>query len=218
MDIGTGGSGIPLDLPAVTLRREVIFPGVTAGVFFRRSAFAAGSGRKLRRGRSVAVFWRPARGEEPLSVGVLAKVVDIESYGDRVQRVVLSGRARIRVLGGRVAEGVKVQVISASSAEDISDGLYSRFRSSLAGWIFMNRSVPDDLLSMIGFIKRPGAVCDLFAHYFIKSYRRKLEVLQLIDERERTKNVLRYIESDMSRLRSSWSVPPAAGPLTTLWH
>ena len=200
-----------LTVPVLPLRGLVIFPGsiLHFDVARKKSVNALTAAMDNYNQSIMITAQRDSSENEPdtddyYETGVFARILQIAKISDNVMRVVVKGAYRAcaqEYINGRLYTTAKVVKASVVSAEE---GLETEAKVNLIKEMFneysiINGHVPQDMYLTIYEMKEPGKLADYIADNIIRDYRKKQEILEMLDESKRLDKIAEMLsyENDL---------------------
>ena len=200
-----------VNVPVLPLRGLVIFPGsILHFDVARKKSINALTAAMDNYNQSILITAQKDSSEnEPdtddyYSIGVFARILQIAKISDNVMRVVVKGAYRAEAkefINGRLYTTAKVYKPETIRA---AEGLETEAKINLIKEMFneysiINGHVPQDMYLTVYEMKDAGKLADFVADNIIRDYRKKQEILEMLDETERLDKVTEMLgyENDL---------------------
>jgi ATP-dependent Lon protease len=196
-----------LTVPLVPLRDAVIFPGMGVPLIVGRArsvaavASAVGSGRGAAGlgGAEVAlVMQRRGDVETPSAddlhpIGTLATVVDAIRLPDGTTKLMVEGKARIRVIShlpNPDHHEVEVEIAEPSDRDDPEvEGLARSVQATVERYVKLHRAAPPQMVAQVAALRDPSELADLLTGVLQPPLAERQALLELVDVRPRLERV-----------------------------
>ena len=200
-----------ITVPVLPLRGLVIFPGsILHFDVARKKSVNALTAAMDNYNQSIMITAQKDSSEnEPdtddyYEIGVFARILQIAKISDNVMRVVVKGAYRAcarEFINGRLYTTAKVAKANVVSAEDSleTEAKVNLIKEMFNEYSIINGHVPQDMYLTIYEMKEPGKLADYIADNIIRDYRKKQEILELLDESQRLDKIAEMLsyENDL---------------------
>lgn len=198
-------------LPVLPLRDVVVFPSMIFPLLIGRAGTLAAIEKAMLQERRILLVTQtdPATEEvqpkDLYSVGVVANVLQTMKLPNGLVKVLVEG-----VYRASIASWIPQADCLYATAERLEltggDGLDARAHMKVAlrlfkDYVSLNRQLPDELLSTLGNLADPAAVCDFITSHLPLAAQKKQEVLEMIEIPEQFQHINAVLEEELEILR-----------------
>jgi ATP-dependent Lon protease len=179
---------IPSRLPLIPLRDVVIYPYMIFPLLIgRESSMKAVEEAMVGEKMIFVVAQRNPSEEEPdrkdlYSHGTVAKILQILKLPNNVIKVLVEGVARARIIKVRTQKSVKMVEIRVIHPElNVTPQVEATARVAInlfRKYVTLNPNLPDEILSNIEQVNRPGVLVDFIAAHIIQGVEQKQPILE----------------------------------------
>ncbi len=197
-------------VPFVPLRDIVVFPNMVIPLLVgRQRSINAVEDAMSTSNMIILAFQRDQKVEDPsindlYSTGVRAKIVQALRESSGTMKILVESTDRVKissVVSGRKFFSCTVEEISQKFVKDKETEALSRFLLQLVEkYINLNTSVPREFYGTLNTIDDPSKVADSVAGYLPLKFKDKILVLETIDVKERLKQLIEIVNSEISIL------------------
>ncbi len=202
----------PKNVPVLALRNATLFPGTIAPMAVGR-AFSLNALEVAQKEHGIlGVFTQfDPEVEEPTGadihhIGVAAKILKTAEDRRGGKTVLLQGLHRIKIV--RFSDMTPIVRVDVEYPEDYHDddaeahALLTQIKELAIDIIAKNPSLPQEAKHFIQEMDKPGMLCDLVVSHLSMPIDEKIKVLQQLDVKERSRDVLRMLQTELSLLET----------------
>ncbi|HPQ69676.1 MAG TPA: endopeptidase La [bacterium] len=199
-------------MPVLALRNATLFPGTIAPMAVGR-AFSLNALEVAQKEHGIlGVFTQfDPEVEEPTGadihhIGVAAKILKTAEDRRGGKTVLLQGLHRIKIV--RFSDMTPIVRVDVEYPEDYHDddaeahALLTQIKELAIDIIAKNPSLPQEAKHFIQEMDKPGMLCDLVVSHLSMPIDEKIKVLQQLDVKERSRDVLRMLQTELSLLET----------------
>ncbi len=202
----------PKNVPVLALRNATLFPGTIAPMAVGR-AFSLNALEVAQKEHGIlGVFTQfDPEVEEPTGadihhIGVAAKILKTAEDRRGGRTVLLQGLHRIKIM--RFSDMAPIVRVDVEYPEDFHDddaeahALLTQIKELAIDIITKNPALPQEAKHFIQEMDKPGMLCDLVVSHLSMPIDEKIKVLQQLDVKERSRDVLRMLQTELSLLET----------------
>ncbi len=202
----------PKNVPVLALRNATLFPGTIAPMAVGR-AFSLNALEVAQKEHGIlGVFTQfDPEVEEPSGadihhIGVAAKILKTAEDRRGGKTVLLQGLHRIKII--RFSDMAPIVRVDVEYPDDYHDddaeahALLTQIKELAIDIIAKNPALPQEAKHFIQEMDKPGMLCDLVVSHLSMPIDEKIKVLQQLDVKERSRDVLRMLQTELSLLET----------------
>ena len=198
------------------LRDIVMFPGMVAPLFVRRSkSISALEEVVAGKVKLVLVTQRDPSKDNPTQedlyeVGVVGNILQLLKLPDNTVKVLIEADHRVKIKNLIIEENLykaKVEEILEEKGDLVQSAAFTRsLLSQFETYVELNKKINPEIISSISEIKNPSRLVDNIASHLAIEISKKQEILELTNIQKRAEFVFGKIESEISILNAEKTI------------
>ncbi len=200
----------PSVLPIFPMREQVVFPFMLFPLVIRPEGMVvieeALKGKGLLGLVCCATPGEMCRVEDFFRVGTLCRITNVERQSDGSGKVTVEGLRRMRIVSTTQLTPYILAVVEVVEEHEhrgaVSEALMHSVHSMLSVAREHGRTLPEDVVEMIGRIRDPGRLADLVTVYLSLDMKAQQELLETYDSEERLKRVYLHLATEVQKASS----------------
>ncbi len=197
--------------PVLPLRDIVVFPHMIVPLFVGRERSVRALEEVMADDKQILLASQVDPGvDDPdtdgiYRTGVLANVLQLLKLPDGTVKVLVEGRARVRITGyvenESFFEAEAEELVETMGEEDTVNALLRSVGEEFERYAKVKKNIPEEALAAVGETRDPAKLADLVAGHLGVEVRQKQELLETLEIAERLERVYGLMQGEVSVLQ-----------------
>jgi ATP-dependent Lon protease len=197
--------------PVLPLRDIVVFPHMIVPLFVGREKSVKALEEVMQDDKQILLSSQMDPAEDDpeahgiYRTGVLANVLQLLKLPDGTVKVLVEGRARVKILdfveNDRFFEARAVELLEEIGDENTVEALLRSVGDEFERYATVKKNIPEEALAAVGETREPDKLADLVAGHLGVEVDQKQELLETLTVAERLEKVFGLMQGEMSVLQ-----------------